>query len=83
MGGWLLLAAGATVPESCGTSSLNEDRVPPELIPLFTQAAAKYRLGSEGPPVLAALTKVESGFGKNLGPSSAGAIGWTQFMPAT
>lgn len=83
MGGWLLLAAGATVPASCGSSSLDEDHVPPELIPLFTQAAAKYRLGSEGPPVLAALTKVESGFGKYLGPSSAGAIGWTQFMPAT
>jgi soluble lytic murein transglycosylase-like protein len=33
--------------------------------------------------VLAAITQIESGFGCNMGPSSAGAIGWTQFMPAT
>jgi Ca2+-binding RTX toxin-like protein len=33
--------------------------------------------------VLAAVTQIESGFGCNMGPSSAGAIGWTQFMPAT
>lgn len=33
--------------------------------------------------VLAAITKVESNFGCDLGPSSAGAVGWTQFMPST
>jgi transglycosylase-like protein with SLT domain len=33
--------------------------------------------------VLAGITQVESGLGCNMGPSSAGAIGWTQFMPAT
>jgi cell wall-associated NlpC family hydrolase len=33
--------------------------------------------------VLAAINKVETNFGSNLGPSSAGAIGWMQFMPAT
>jgi hypothetical protein len=33
--------------------------------------------------VLAAITQIESGFGCNMGPSKAGAIGWTQFMPAT
>jgi hypothetical protein len=26
---------------------------------------------------------VESNFGRNMGPSSAGAVGWTQFMPST
>lgn len=33
--------------------------------------------------VLAAINKVESNFGQNMGPSSAGAIGWMQFMPDT
>jgi murein DD-endopeptidase MepM/ murein hydrolase activator NlpD len=33
--------------------------------------------------VLAAINKVESDFGRNMGPSSAGAIGWMQFMPST
>jgi hypothetical protein len=33
--------------------------------------------------VLAAINKVETDFGRNMGVSSAGAIGWMQFMPAT
>jgi cell wall-associated NlpC family hydrolase len=33
--------------------------------------------------VLAAINKVETNFGQNLGPSSAGAVGWMQFMPST
>jgi cell wall-associated NlpC family hydrolase len=33
--------------------------------------------------VLAAINKVETNFGRNLGPSSAGAVGWMQFMPST
>jgi len=62
---------------------LGDGTAPPELVPLFESAAARYRLGARGPAILAALTKVESGFGQNMGPSSAGAVGWTQFMPAT
>ena len=33
--------------------------------------------------VLAAINKIESNFGRNMGPSSAGAVGWMQFMPGT
>ena len=33
--------------------------------------------------VLASINKIESNFGRNMGPSSAGAIGWMQFMPDT
>ncbi|MGD0166620.1 MAG: lytic murein transglycosylase [Gaiellaceae bacterium] len=33
--------------------------------------------------VLAAINKIESNFGRNMGPSSAGAVGWMQFMPST
>ena len=33
--------------------------------------------------VLAAINKIESNFGRNMGPSSAGALGWMQFMPST
>ena len=33
--------------------------------------------------VLAAINKVETDFGSNLGPSSAGAVGWMQFLPST
>ena len=34
-------------------------------------------------PVLGAINKVETNFGSNLWPSSAGAVGWMQFMPST
>jgi Ca2+-binding RTX toxin-like protein len=47
-----------------------------------TWAAAARAFGLKW-TVLAAITQIESGFGCNMGPSSAGAIGWTQFMPAT
>jgi len=33
--------------------------------------------------VLAAINEIESNFGRNMGPSSAGAVGWMQFMPST
>ena len=33
--------------------------------------------------MLAAINKIESNFGRNMGPSSAGAVGWMQFMPDT
>ncbi|MFN8163927.1 MAG: lytic murein transglycosylase [Solirubrobacterales bacterium] len=57
--------------------------VPPVLVPIYQQAAAKYSLGPQGPAVLAGINAVETGFGTNLGPSSAGAVGWMQFMPSS
>jgi murein DD-endopeptidase MepM/ murein hydrolase activator NlpD len=51
-----------------------------ELRPLWQQAGAAYGIPWQ---VLAAINKIESNFGQNMGPSSAGAIGWMQFMPST
>jgi murein DD-endopeptidase MepM/ murein hydrolase activator NlpD len=50
------------------------------LQPLWQHAAAAYGVPWQ---VLAAINKIESNFGQNMGPSSAGAIGWMQFMPDT
>ncbi len=52
----------------------------PQLLALWQRAGASYGIPW---PVLAAINKVESNFGRNMGPSSAGAIGWMQFMPST
>ena len=52
----------------------------PELLSLWQRAGASYGIPWQ---VLGAINKVESNFGRNLGPSSAGAIGWMQFMPST
>jgi len=57
--------------------------VPPTLIPIYRRASTKYQLGPQGPAILAAINQIETAFGTNLGPSSAGAVGWMQFMPAT
>jgi membrane-bound lytic murein transglycosylase B len=57
--------------------------VPAQLIPIYQGASARYRLGSQGPAILAGINAVETGFGTDLGPSSAGAEGWMQFMPST
>jgi murein DD-endopeptidase MepM/ murein hydrolase activator NlpD len=52
----------------------------PQLLGLWQRAGAEYGVRWQ---VLAAINKVESNFGRNMGPSSAGAIGWMQFMPST
>jgi murein DD-endopeptidase MepM/ murein hydrolase activator NlpD len=52
----------------------------PELVSVWQRAGATYGIPWQ---VLAAINKVESNFGRNMGPSSAGAIGWMQFMPDT
>ena len=52
----------------------------PQLVSLWQGAGSAYGIPWE---VLASINKVESNFGRNMGPSSAGAIGWMQFMPST
>ena len=52
-------------------------------MPIYERAAAAYGLGPQGPAVLAGINEVETAFGTNLNVSSAGAVGWMQFMPST
>jgi Transglycosylase SLT domain len=65
------------------SSSCAAQGVPPILIPIYNRAAATYGLGPQGPSILASINGIESAFGTNMGPSSAGAIGWMQFLPST
>jgi murein DD-endopeptidase MepM/ murein hydrolase activator NlpD len=51
-----------------------------ELLALWQRAGETYGVPWQ---VLAAINKIESDFGRNMGPSSAGAVGWMQFMPDT
>ncbi|MEA2453500.1 MAG: hypothetical protein QOG04_2210 [Actinomycetota bacterium] len=62
-------------------SARAREEIPPELIPLY-QAAAQTCEGLEW-TVLAAIHKVETGFGKSRATSSKGAQGPMQFMPST
>jgi cell wall-associated NlpC family hydrolase len=74
-----VLAPGDAVPPSPAA----QREVPQRLMPLYLEAATRHRLGPEGWTFLAAINKTETSFGTNLNTSSAGAIGWMQFMPAT
>jgi hypothetical protein len=84
-------SVGATAAPPAGTfaipslpaSSCAVSGVPPVLIPIYQGASARYGLGPQGPAILAGINAVETAFGTNLGPSSAGAEGWMQFMPET
>ena len=55
-------------------------RVPAFLLPIFRAAGKRYGVWWA---VLAAINEVETNYGRNLNVSSAGAVGWMQFMPAT
>jgi Transglycosylase SLT domain len=68
---------------SIPTATCAPTDVPPVLIPIYQQASAAYGLGPQGPSVLAAINRIETAFGTNLNISSAGAMGWMQFMPPT
>ncbi|MDT4915989.1 MAG: hypothetical protein QOH89_689, partial [Pseudonocardiales bacterium] len=55
-------------------------RVPIFLLPIYQSAGIQYGIRWE---VLAAINEIETDYGRNLNVSSAGAVGWMQFMPAT
>ena len=55
---------------------------PTSYIQLFQESAAQYCPGLPW-EVLAAIGQIESGFGANTGPSTAGALGPMQFLPST
>ena len=51
-----------------------------QLLALWQSAGQGYGVPWQ---VLAAINKIESNFGQNMGPSSAGALGWMQFIPSS
>jgi hypothetical protein len=74
-----------TIPDPLGLDNfpkitVDEFPVPPFLLPIYQAAGAQYHIHWQ---ILAAINEVETGFGRNLRQSSAGAIGWMQFLPST
>ena len=59
---------------------IDEFRIPPFLLPIFQAAGMQYGVPWQ---VLAAINEIETNYGGNLNVSSAGALGWMQFMPST
>ncbi|HXV04438.1 MAG TPA: peptidoglycan DD-metalloendopeptidase family protein, partial [Solirubrobacterales bacterium] len=54
--------------------------IPPFLLPIYQACGTEYEVPWE---VLAAINKIETDFGTNLNVSSAGAVGWMQFLPSS
>ncbi|UTI65795.1 lytic murein transglycosylase [Paraconexibacter antarcticus] len=59
---------------------IDKFRIPPFLLSIYQAAGTQYGIRWE---VLAAINEIETDYGRNLSTSSAGAVGWMQFLPAT
>ena len=59
---------------------IDKFRIPPFLLPIYQAAGMQYGIRWE---ILAGINEIETDYGRNLNVSSAGALGWMQFMPAT
>ncbi len=57
---------------------IDDFRIPPFLLPIYQAAGIQYSVPWQ---VLAAINEIETDYGRNLSVSSAGALGWMQFMP--
>jgi Transglycosylase SLT domain len=80
-GGGAPQASATTV--TCAPATGAADAPPANLVPIYQQAAEKYKLGYRGWAILAAINRIETRFGTNVAVSSKGAVGWMQFLPDT
>jgi murein DD-endopeptidase MepM/ murein hydrolase activator NlpD len=56
---------------------INKFRIPVFLLPIYQAAGIQYGVPWE---VLSAINEIETDYGRNLNVSSAGAVGWMQFL---
>ena len=76
----LSVATPGAAPIGVPNFFIEKFRIPPFLLSIYQAAGIEYGVRWE---VLAAINEVETDYGRNLNVSSAGALGWMQFMPAT
>ncbi|HTN22559.1 MAG TPA: lytic murein transglycosylase [Solirubrobacteraceae bacterium] len=74
------LSLPGPVPVGVPNFFIDKFRIPPFLLPIYQAAGIQYGVRWE---VLAAINEIETDYGRNLNISSAGALGWMQFMPQT
>jgi hypothetical protein len=76
----LSIAEFGPAPVGVPNFMIDQFEIPPFLLPLYQACGTQYGIPWQ---VLASINKIESAFGTNMGPSTAGAIGWMQFLPST
>ncbi|MDX6661175.1 MAG: hypothetical protein QOJ55_1997, partial [Solirubrobacteraceae bacterium] len=74
------LADAGPAPIGVPNFFIEKFRIPPFLLPIYQAAGTEYGIPWQ---VLAAINEIETDYGRNLSVSSAGALGWMQFMPSS
>ncbi|MGH2943189.1 MAG: lytic murein transglycosylase [Solirubrobacteraceae bacterium] len=74
------LALPGPVPVGVPNFFIDKFRIPPFLLSIYQAAGIQYGVRWE---VLAAINEIETDYGRNLNVSSAGAMGWMQFIPSS
>ena len=74
------LLAAELAGSAASVQALSYYRIPLFLLPIYQAAAAQYGVPWQ---ILAAMNEIETDYGNDLSVSTAGAVGWMQFMPAT
>jgi hypothetical protein len=74
------LLGPATLPAQIPNFFIGRFAIPPFLLSIYQAAGIQYGIPWE---VLAAINEIETDYGRNLNVSSAGALGWMQFMPGS
>src|SRR4051812_23275659 len=74
------LALPGPAPIGVPNFFIDKFRIPPFLLSIYQAAGIEYGVRWE---VLAAINEIETDYGRNLNVSTAGAVGWMQFMPST
>src|SRR5215207_3009445 len=76
----LTIAQFGPAPIGVPNPVIDAFEIPPFLLPIYQSCGTEYGIPWQ---VLASINKIETGFGTNLSVSSAGAMGWMQFIPST
>jgi soluble lytic murein transglycosylase-like protein len=71
---------GPAVASGVPNFVIEKFRVPIFLLPIYQAAGIQYGIRWE---ILAAINEIETDYGRNLNVSTAGAVGWMQFLPST
>ncbi len=76
----LTIATPAPAPLGVPSFIIDQFTIPPFLLPIYQACGTEYGIPWQ---VLAGINKIETNFGTNLSVSTAGAVGWMQFLPST
>jgi transglycosylase-like protein with SLT domain/peptidase M23-like protein len=76
----LTIADFGPAPIGVPSFLIDQFAIPPFLLGIYQACGTQYGIPWQ---VLAAINRIETAFGTNLNVSTAGAVGWMQFLPST